>query len=73
MKKLPKGCADRYLEIHWRASSLFNQFVNGNKDDVAEALSDMEPKAALAVLAVMMEKANVTVRRSMQTYLVEVA
>lgn len=54
MEELPIQCTARFNEITRRADSLAETFKNGNRKDLLEALLDMEPKAALAVLAEIM-------------------
>jgi hypothetical protein len=72
MNKLPIQCRARADEIFRRADYLTNWFINGNRNDVAVDLLDMEPKAALAVLATMMENSPQE-SRSMARYFVETA
>lgn len=72
-EKLPIGCAARHQEILDRSNKLFESFVNGNRGYVAQELVDMEPKAALAVLAVMMDSANHDVSYDLTKYFVETA
>jgi hypothetical protein len=73
MNLLPTQCAARYREVELRASRLLETFINGNKNDALEALKDMEPTAALAVLAAMMRNADEDNRESLFSYFMEVA
>jgi hypothetical protein len=73
MDKLPKGCRARYEEIERRADALFDQFSNGNRKDVLEALENMEPRAALAVLAGIMTQSSRTLQFHMVAFFKEMA
>jgi len=70
---LPVECRARMEELHRRADRLFEMFINGNRNDVAQELLHMEPKAALAVLTVMMIATNEEARTSISRYFTEVA
>lgn len=70
---LPIECRARHQEIYDRAEKLFTNFVNGNRNDVAQELLDMEPKAAFAVLVLMMDTANDQTRADLIRYYVETA
>jgi len=70
--KLPIQCAARYHEIERRAQKLLTTFVNGNRKITVEALDEMEPRAALAVLSEMMMHGP-EVRDDLNRFLKEVA
>jgi len=55
---LPIGCRARHDEIERRSHFLLIQFACGHKNSVKDILLEMEPLAALAVLACMMEKGS---------------
>lgn len=72
-KPLPKGCRERYEEIHRLADTLGQTFINGNRKDLAAGLAELEGPAALAVLAVLMDVVGKGDRESIRRFLVEVA
>lgn len=70
---LPIGCASRWEEIHRRGRRLLLDFINGNRNDTNKELKEMEPNAALAVLAVMMTECTKDTRVALYRYFTEVA
>ena len=50
---LPIGRTERSNEITRRGEALYESFFNGNRNYVRDQLLEMEPGAALAVLAYM--------------------
>ena len=73
MSDLPIECRARFEAIGTRAQELHETFLNGNKGDVVQALEEMEPRAAFAVLAEMMLDYGHSTRRDLHRYLKEVA
>jgi len=70
---LPMGCRARYDEIHQRSDRLLETFINGNRKDLLEELVETEPKAALAILALIMDSTRSDVRGDLTRFLAESA
>lgn len=70
---LPIQCRARFEELHRQGLKLLETFINGNRKDTLQALLDMEPKAAMAVLTEMMRNASDDVQERLNAFLMEMA
>lgn len=72
-EKFPKECRARNGAILKRGGELLETWVNGNKNDVRDALHNMEPSVAFAVLSYMMATAYGSEGQYIASYFREVA
>ncbi len=73
MRTIPVQCRARFVVIMEIAGELQESFINGNRNTVRDELLDLEPRVALAVLTVMMNRASEEGRTFMVNYFTEVA
>lgn len=73
MRTIPTQCRARFHAIQEIACELLDTFVNGNKNTARDALLELEPLVAFAVLSTMMANADEDTRIGMTNYFVEVA
>jgi hypothetical protein len=68
---LPPGCRARYEELLKRSNILLDKFYYGNRSEVKELLSEMEPFTAAAVVAGIIEAAEPTTKEMFQKWIKE--